>query len=114
MPVLTSGINPRSEVFRANAEAMRGHLADLHKLIARIELGGGEKARERDDSDAGAAEQGRVLGIFRSLGSLSRAITPVLAGIVFWVFSSTSVFVVGAVLCVVALGLGTTLPKPEK
>jgi 3-methylcrotonyl-CoA carboxylase beta subunit len=47
MPVLTSGINPRSDVFRANAEAMHGHLADLHKLIAKIELGGGEKARER-------------------------------------------------------------------
>ncbi len=47
MPVLTSGINPRSEVFRANADAMRGHLADLQKVIAKIELGGGEKARER-------------------------------------------------------------------
>ena len=47
MPVLTSGINPRSEVFRANAEAMRGHLDDLRKLIAKVELGGGEKARER-------------------------------------------------------------------
>ncbi len=47
MPVLTSGINPRSDVFRANAEAMRGHLADLRKVVARIEQGGGEKARER-------------------------------------------------------------------
>ena len=60
------------------------------------------------------AEQGRVLGIFRSLGSLARAITPVLAGIVFWLFGSASVFVAGAVLAVGALALATTLPKPVK
>lgn len=63
---------------------------------------------------ADAAEQGRVLGIFRSLGSLSRAFTPVLAGIVFWVFGSKSVFIAGAVMSVFALGLSTTLPKPVK
>jgi MFS family permease len=60
------------------------------------------------------AEQGRVLGIFRSLGSLARAVTPVLAGIVFWVFGSSTVFVVGAVLSAGALGLSTKLPKPVK
>jgi MFS family permease len=60
------------------------------------------------------AEQGRVLGIFRSLGSLARAITPVVAGIVFWLFGSASVFVAGAVLSAASLGLSATLPKPEK
>jgi MFS family permease len=59
-------------------------------------------------------EQGRVLGIFRSLGSLSRAFTPVLAGIVFWVFGSKSVFIAGAVMSIFALALSTTLPKPAK
>ncbi len=63
---------------------------------------------------ATAAEQGRVLGIFRSLGSLTRAFTPVLAGVVFWRFGSASVFVVGAVACAAALALGATLPKPAK
>ncbi len=63
---------------------------------------------------SGAQEQGRVLGIFRSLGSLSRAITPVLAGAAFWLFGSRSVFVVSAVLSLGAFGLGTTLPKPHK
>ena len=63
---------------------------------------------------ASPAEQGRVLGIFRSLGSLTRAFTPILAGIVFWRFGSTSVFVVGAVLAVAALALSRTLPKPVK
>ena len=60
------------------------------------------------------AEQGRVLGIFRSLGSLARAIAPVIAGVVFWMFGSASVFVAGAVLALGALALSYKLPKPVK
>jgi MFS family permease len=63
---------------------------------------------------SGPQEQGRVLGIFRSLGSLSRAITPILAGAGFWLFGSRSVFLVGAVLSAGAFGISTTLPKPQK
>jgi MFS family permease len=63
---------------------------------------------------ATAAEQGRVLGIFRSLGSLSRAFTPVLAGMVFFIFGAPAVFVSGAVLAALALVLSTKLPKPVK
>lgn len=63
---------------------------------------------------ADASEQGRVLGIFRSLGSLSRAFTPVLAGVVFWMFGAPAVFVSGAALAIFALVLSTKLPKPVK
>lgn len=63
---------------------------------------------------ADPGEQGRVLGIFRSLGSLSRAFTPVLAGGVFWIFGSKSVFVTGAALAALALVLSISLPKPVK
>lgn len=56
-------------------------------------------------------EQGRVLGIFRSLGSLARAFTPMLAGAVFFVSGATSVFVWAAVLTVVALALSARLTK---
>lgn len=63
---------------------------------------------------ASSADQGRVLGIFRSLGSLARAITPLLAGVGFWVFGSLSVFVAGAVLVVAAYFLSRKLPRPEK
>lgn len=63
---------------------------------------------------ATAAEQGRVLGIFRSLGSLSRAFTPVLAGVVFWVCGSLTVFAAGALLALLALALSLKLPKPAK
>jgi MFS family permease len=63
---------------------------------------------------ASQAEQGRVLGIFRSLGALSRAFTPVLAGIVFWMFGALAVFVSGALLALVALALSVKLPRPVK
>lgn len=59
-------------------------------------------------------QQGRALGIFRSLGSLSRAITPVIAGTVFWVFGSASVFVAGAAFAIGALWLSRSLPQPAK
>ena len=60
------------------------------------------------------SEQGRALGIFRSLGSLSRAITPVIAGTIFWVFGSASVFAVGAVFALAALWVSRSLPQPSK
>jgi len=59
-------------------------------------------------------EQGRVLGVFRSLGSLSRAITPIAAGVLFWTMGATSVFVAGAVLSVVAWFASRRLPQPVK
>ncbi len=65
---------------------------------------------------ASATEQGRVLGIFRSLGSLSRAITPVLAGIIYWVADDRgrTLFIVAAVLSILALVMSKRLPKPAK
>jgi MFS family permease len=62
---------------------------------------------------SGANEQGRVLGVFRSLGSLSRAFTPILAGVVFWVFGASTLFVASAALAGVAFVLCRSLPKPE-
>jgi 3-methylcrotonyl-CoA carboxylase beta subunit len=47
MAVLTSDIDPRSDAFRANAEAMGGLVADLRDHVTRIKAGGGERARER-------------------------------------------------------------------
>jgi 3-methylcrotonyl-CoA carboxylase beta subunit len=45
--VLTSALDPRSDEFRANAEAMRGLVADLEAQLARVSLGGDAAARER-------------------------------------------------------------------
>ncbi|MBL9203470.1 MAG: MFS transporter [Opitutaceae bacterium] len=62
---------------------------------------------------AGEAEQGRVLGLFRSLGSLSRAITPLCAGALFWTFGAKSVFAAGAVLACLAWVAARSLPQPR-
>lgn len=63
---------------------------------------------------AGAEEQGRVLGIFRSLGSLSRAITPITAGIVFWTLGAKTLFAAAAVMALGAWIASTRLPQPQK
>ena len=47
MNVIKSAINPRSDAFRANAEHMRGLVADLREKAAQVAAGGGEKAREK-------------------------------------------------------------------
>ena len=59
-------------------------------------------------------EQGRVLGVFRSLGSLSRAITPMLAGAVIFILGSRCVLVAAAALTVGALGLSARLNRPVR
>ncbi|HTJ80027.1 MAG TPA: MFS transporter [Rariglobus sp.] len=63
---------------------------------------------------AGNDEQGRVLGIYRSLGSLARAITPIVAGVVFWTLGAKAVFIGGALLAAVAWLASTRLPQPAK
>ena len=47
MAVLTSKLNPRSEDFKANAQAMRLLVGDLNAKLAQIALGGGEAARAK-------------------------------------------------------------------
>ncbi len=59
-------------------------------------------------------EQGKVLGLFRSLGSLSRAITPVAAGIVFWTAGSSVLYIVGAVLAAMGWFASRSLRAPGK
>jgi len=59
-------------------------------------------------------EQGKVLGVFRSLGSLARAVGPLAAGIIFWWYGSSLTYVLGSVLLLVPLGTALRLPQPEK
>jgi 3-methylcrotonyl-CoA carboxylase beta subunit len=47
MSVIASQVNPRSEEFRRNADAMRVQADDLRTLIQKIKQGGGEEARKR-------------------------------------------------------------------
>ncbi len=47
MPVLQTQLNPRSDDFKANVEAMRSVVADLRATVDRIALGGPEGARQK-------------------------------------------------------------------
>jgi MFS family permease len=97
--------------------APHGHAWVLYVGVALLALGSGlvnPSTTGLISLYASAEEQARVLGIFRSLSALARAFTPMLAGLVFWRFGSTSVFVGGAVLTLGALGLSIRLPKPVK
>jgi MFS family permease len=58
--------------------------------------------------------QGLALGVFRSLGSLARAIGPLVGGLLYWKLGSWGPYHVGAVLCLLPLALALRLPPvPE-
>ena len=63
---------------------------------------------------ASQSEQGRVLGIFRSLGSLARAITPILAGLVFFTLGAHWLYSVAGALALASCALSLKLPQPTK
>ncbi|MDQ2971480.1 MAG: methylcrotonoyl-CoA carboxylase [Pseudomonadota bacterium] len=47
MPVLESRVDPKSEVFRANASRLREQVEDLQSQLRNAALGGGDKARDK-------------------------------------------------------------------
>lgn len=59
-------------------------------------------------------EQGKVLGIYRSLGFLARALSPAVAGWLFFNSGGTITFVIASVILLGAAALGTGLPRPHK
>jgi MFS family permease len=63
---------------------------------------------------SGVDEQGKVLGVFRSLGSLARAVGPLVAGVVFWWYGSLFTYALSAALLLVPIAVGLSLPKPVK
>lgn len=113
--VLTSGL-----IFSVLGNVVIGYAAQpwmLYAGLALLALGSGlvnPSTTGLISLYAGTEEQGRVLGIFRSLSALARAFTPLLAGIIFWRYGGTSVFVAAAVLSIVAFFLSMRLPKPVK
>ena len=50
MSILSTQINPRSELFQTNEQSMRGVVTQLHELTAAVAQGGGTKSRERHES----------------------------------------------------------------
>lgn len=62
-----------------------------------------------------ADEQGRVMGVFRSLGALARATGPILACAVYWRLGSAAAYFLGAAMMLAPVLLVRTLPPtPEK
>jgi MFS family permease len=57
--------------------------------------------------------QGRSIGIFRSLGALSRVIGPIAASLLYWKFGSSYPYIIGAAFLIIPLVMITKLPKPE-
>ncbi|TAN71851.1 MAG: methylcrotonoyl-CoA carboxylase, partial [Magnetospirillum sp.] len=47
MTTIKSSINPRSDEFRANAEAMEATVADMKRVVAKVKQGGGPAMNER-------------------------------------------------------------------
>ena len=63
---------------------------------------------------SGAEEQGRALGVFRSLGSLARAVGPLVAGLAFWWYGSLLTYALSALLLLVPVAVGLGLPQPKR
>jgi len=60
------------------------------------------------------SEQGRIMGIFRSLGALARAIGPLLACVAYWRLGAELAYYLGALSILVPLLLMRKLPAPKE
>jgi MFS family permease len=58
-------------------------------------------------------EQGRIVGVFRSLGALARAIGPLAACLIYWRLGATAFYILGASFVIYPLILVRKLPKPS-
>ncbi len=60
------------------------------------------------------SEQGSCLGIYRSAGSLARAIGPLVAAFVYFAYGSQSAYLFGALIVIIPLIMAIKLPQPQK
>jgi MFS family permease len=61
---------------------------------------------------APAHDQGRVLGVFRSLGALARALGPLSACLLYWQVGGSATYFLGALAVALPLWLALRLPDP--
>jgi len=90
------------------------HLAPLLVALAALALGMGAMQPTLNSlisRCAGRAEQGEVMGVAQSIGSLSRVLGPLIAGALFEAFGRNSPFLWGALLVAGALLVGWRLPR---
>ena len=60
------------------------------------------------------SRQGSVLGTFRAIGSLARAVGPLLASFIFWWFGSLQLYLFGAAITAFSVWLCSRVPTPTK
>ena len=60
-----------------------------------------------------AREQGRSIGIFRSLGALSRVFGPLMASIVYWKWGPSNAYYLGALFLLIPIFMLVKLPNPD-
>ena len=61
-----------------------------------------------------ADRQGMAMGIFRSMGSLARALGPILGGMVYWKLGNQVPYPLAAAVIVVPLLIARGLPQPTE
>ena len=59
-------------------------------------------------------EQGRIVGVFRSLGALARAVGPLLACFIYWHLGGQTMYLLGAAFLILPIYLMKKLPDPNK
>ena len=61
-----------------------------------------------------SSRQGSVLGVFRSLGALGRAVGPLSAAFAYWRFGAKAAYAVGTAVLVAPFLMVLTLPRPPR
>ncbi len=59
-------------------------------------------------------DQGKSVGIFRSLGALARVIGPIIASLLYWKTGASAPYFIGAVFLILPMLLVAKLPKPSE
>jgi MFS family permease len=59
-------------------------------------------------------QQGRMLGVFRSLGSLARGIGPLVACVIYWWQGALALYLTGALVLILPFVFALSLPAPKK
>lgn len=62
---------------------------------------------------APAREQGRILGVFRSMGALARGVGPLFACLLYWRLGATAAYLIAAAVIFAPLALALNLPDPH-
>ena len=61
-----------------------------------------------------ATDQGRILGIFRSMGALSRAVGPIVACVAYWRLGASTAYLLGAAGMLAPIAIAMLIPQVRR